>query len=531
MKQYDMHDFISFIKEKHGEENWISLYKQITSEDKSENGALFCALVTKEKTPIAMDDFGWDLTIGDGKPCLCTSYENGKSTTNYLSSNNESFKPLVIYREFAGIKEDYAEFNQEFCLFHNLYFDSKNSKYVAFDDAGDEIDVIKFSSDEVKVRKSYLHSFIAATQMDLLLYFELVRYFKEDIHIKIEEDEKSDCLCFSKHSGDSSFTSEYKSFVRVIGKKLIKSKAIDTCRVWPFEKENVYEEFIIGGDLDSPVKFTCNSEMLANYFGKNPDSPHYLTPVFFKKEVMQKYYSSSEYEIQDGYLRRGSLWGLRLDNNQPNYVSVFLGDLGTDLPNKEQIYWKSYNIIPDGHSISDTNFKRSFLAEFSDSTNPEFIFKSKFETLQKAWSEKFGWSIFLPLSEKDEHFYRSLRSLTTNEQSEFDAQILALTKITIDSINEKELRIFIPNDNKDLKSIGLFELLLNKLEINEVESTVKFLRNVQDIRSTGVAHRKGSKYEKAIEKLDIDDENYMKEFDEILNKFSEIFNCVVRGIT
>ncbi len=525
-----MHDFISFIKEKHGEENWISLYKQITSEDGSENGALFCALATKENTSIAMNSFSWDLMIGDGKPCLSTSYEHGKTKTNYLSSNNENFKPLVIYREFAGIKESYIEFNQEFCLFHNLYFDSKNLKYVAFDNSGDEIDVIKLSSDEVKVRKSYLHSFIAATQMDLLLYFELVRYFKEDVHIKIEEDEKFDCLCFSKRSGKFDFGKD-KSFVRVIGKKLIKSKAIDSCGVWPFEKEDVYEEFIIGGDLDSPVKFTCNSEMLANYFGKNPDSPHYLTPVFFKKEVMQKYYSSSEYKIQDGYLRRGSLWGLRLDNNQPNYVSVFLGDLGTDLPNKEQIYWKSYNIIPDGHSISDTNFKRSFLAQFSDSTNPEFIFKPKFETLQKAWSEKFGWSIFLPLSEKDEHFYRSLRSLTTNEQSEFDAQILALAKITIDSIDVNKLKIFLECTDEKITPIGLLQLVLEKFNIDETASKIDFLRNVQSIRSSGVAHRKGSNYDKIIKKLEIDNENYMKEFDEILNEFSEIFDSVIHELT
>lgn len=83
MKKQHLDDFISFIKEKHGEENWISLYKQISSEDGSENGALFCALATKENTAIAMDDFSWDLRIGDGKPCLCTSYENGKSTTSY----------------------------------------------------------------------------------------------------------------------------------------------------------------------------------------------------------------------------------------------------------------------------------------------------------------------------------------------------------------------------------------------------------------------------------------------------------------
>ena len=187
--------------------------------------------------------------------------------------------------------------------------------------------------------------------------------------------------------------------------------------------------------------------------------------------------------------------------------------------------------IPDGHSISDTNFKRSFLAQFSDSTNPEFIFKPKFETLQKAWSEKFGWSIFLPLSEKDEHFYRSLRSLTTNEQSEFDAQILALAKITIDSIDVNKLKIFLECTDEKITPIGLLQLVLEKFNIDETASKIDFLRNVQSIRSSGVAHRKGSNYDKIIKKLEIDNENYMKEFDEILNEFSEIFDSVIHELT
>ena len=46
----------------------------------------------------------------------------------------------------------------------------------------------------------------------------------------------------------------------------------------------------------------------------------------------------------------------------------------------------------------------------------------------------------MPLSVSDRHFFTSIRSLLTNEQSEFDSQILALAKIVIDSLNTEELR-------------------------------------------------------------------------------------------
>jgi hypothetical protein len=54
MNTINLDDFISFIKEKHGEEMWVSLYKNITSEDSSEDGGFFCALVVKEKTADTM---------------------------------------------------------------------------------------------------------------------------------------------------------------------------------------------------------------------------------------------------------------------------------------------------------------------------------------------------------------------------------------------------------------------------------------------------------------------------------------------
>lgn len=368
---------------------------------------------------------------------------------------------------------------------------------------------------------------MTATQMHLLLYFELTRHFRSSQ--AISDNVQSDNVCATRYSGKS-YVKGYISFVRVLGKKLIRCEPMDRCGIWPFERKKRFADFIIGGDVDEPLTFSCDPEKLANYFGANPEAPHYLTPVFFKKEVMQKYYGSSDYEISDGHLSRRGAWGLRFDNNAPNHISVFLGDLGQDLPEKEQLYWKSYNLFPDDRKISRTNFERSFLGNFFDPKNSEHTFKHTFVQLQKEWTGKLGWPLFLPLTERDEHFFSSIRSMLTNEQSEFDAQILAVAKVTIDSVNVKALHEYIPDESGESKSIVLLELLFSKLKIAQSDQVGAFLRGVQSVRSTGVAHRKGTEYGKVISKLSIDDGNYQAEFDLILTKFASLFDLLLKAI-
>lgn len=525
MVKHPFDDFIDFLNNKHGEEVWVTVYKSDKIGSNNFDGAMYCALVDQENTADAMSRNGWDLTIGSGGPGFCTYYEEGEEITEYYANSDEGFLRPILVRDFHGRKDDYIEIIEEFRLFHNLYHDPKSNTYMSFDDVGDEIEVIKIMENEVRIRRHFLRSFMAAKQMNLLLYFELTRHFK--YQTTLTENEASESLKYTIYSGKS-YNENYTSFSRILGKKLIRCAPIDKCGIWPFNKEKVYQEFMVAGDSDEPYNFTCNPDLLANYFGANPDAPHYLTPIFFRKDVMQKYYSASDYDITDGHLRRAGAWSLRFDNNAPDHVSVFLGDLGRDLPEKEQIYWKSFNISPEGRKISKANFERSFLGNFHDSESPEHIFKYKFRRLQDKWRKEHDFELFLPLAEKDEHFFSSLRSMLTNEQSEFDSQVLALTKITIDSINVKSLRKYLEIIDTDVKSIAIMEMLLDKLKSPETAKFISLLRGIQSVRSTGVAHRKGTDYAKAIARLNIDDADYASEFDLLLMGMNELFDEIIR---
>lgn len=508
----EMDDFIDFVRNILGESIWVPLYKNLNKSDKSEDGSLFSCLIPFEDTSKAMRSYGWDLCLGDGGPSIVTC-----GNDIWYEPNTTALLPLVIYRSFRGTRKPYWEILQEIVLYLNLYNDKPNNKYIVDDDNGTEIEVIKYSESEILIRKSFLTAFMSAKQMNLLLFFENTRHTITDTCLT-DEHVNEEHISYTRYWG-SSYVNGYKTFTRVLGKKLFYCLPREEKNYEPLNEKD-FESFIIDGDAHDKIVHICDPSMLEDNFGKNKGSPHYLTPVYFDKAVLQKYYSSStEYEVQDSSIHKYGYWHLRFDNNSSGHVCVFLGDLGRDLPQSEQVYWKSFNISPNGRKMSKTYFERSMLGAWSDPESPDLVFKYVFNQFQEKWLKAKGWQLFLSLHPTDYHCFNTLHSLTKNEQSEFDSQILSLVKITIDSINVKELKklVLIEEDAKSIK------LLTEYLHQGGVTFDVSaFLGGLQGVRSTGVAHRRGTKYETTIARLGIDDEKLITAFDNILEQMTKL---------
>jgi hypothetical protein len=88
--------------------------------------------------------------------------------------------------------------------------------------------------------------------------------------------------------------------------------------------EESYPDYIVGAAKKRLiVKFTFDPERLDNHFGTNPDAPDCLSPVYFKRDLLARYYSNpAKYVVADGATRCGALWLLRIDNHLPAVVSV-----------------------------------------------------------------------------------------------------------------------------------------------------------------------------------------------------------------
>lgn len=128
--------------------------------------------------------------------------------------------------------------------------------------------------------------------------------------------------------------------------------------------------------------------------------------------------------------------------------------------------------------------------------------------------------MFNPLSKNDskndEYHFKTLRIPLTDEQNEFDEQVLSLTKLLIDSLNEKEFAIG-SDSKKGSKGIDKLENFLRSKGVI-FEGMIEFLRDLQSLRSSGVAHLKGKKYSKIKKTFGIDQKSLPQVFNDILIK-------------
>lgn len=491
-----------------GREQWQSLY--LNGDDDSGRLGLWCALLDDEAAKSALASDGWDLMIGDGGPGFIQSGTAGEMVTEYHRfGGTDGKRALVHYRSFSGSYPDYCEIDEEFRLYHGLAHDLSRGLLLAFDSSGREIEVVRITDNEVKARLKYIRQFQAGTRWNLAIYVDSVRYSNIPL---AEAGERHDAgannrVRWTRDIAACDFHREYTTFSRVLGKVILTPPEIEKAGVWPFEEDTEVPDvsFVIDIDEDGrSVEFTSEPSKLANYFGANPEAPNYLTAVYFRREVLAKYFAEPErYTVSDGRLSCLGLWSCRIDNDLTDYVVVFLGDLGRDLPYEERLHWRQFNIPPEGGG-SETNFRRSFLAQFTEPKAPDLVFKNEYERLSSDWLKKFGWPFYLPLREGDAHLLNTLRIPVTNSQAELDEQVLHMTKLLVDSLNEKEIAQAAGVMPEGTKGIGKLQAFFASTDFEGGESIVQFLKDLQQLRSTGSGHRKGAAYDKEVARIGID---------------------------
>ncbi|OEU81258.1 MAG: hypothetical protein BA872_02845 [Desulfobacterales bacterium C00003060] len=487
---------------------------------------IYCALIPNDQIERTLSNSSWDLSHGQGLPGAMVHHFGDDADATYLRFGNDGgIEPLVIDREFYGIHEDYKEISEEFRLFHSLYQDRKQDHYLKIDDDGNEHLVGIVEPTRVRVRLKEILQLLAIKEMHLSIQFDC----REQSENTLEElglveggsDQRDGLSCWSLCYGDLGGIGSHRAFSRLLGVRLIEPLPKSKSGFWGFADEPTkrYVDFIIGVNKNGDnVEYTSNPDALANYFGANPGAPHDLTAVSFRKEVLDKYYHQpGKYFISDGILKCGRLWSMELDNHHDDKVCTWLKDLGSSLSYEEQLHWRAHNISPDG-GVSQTYLKRQILGQSTDSDRPEHLFRQRYHDLVKSCNEYLGWQLLLPLDADDEHHFQCVRISATDEQRDFDELVLGLTKILIDSLNEKQLKSLIPPDQYDdlTGSISRLEAALSARGVTDAGDHITFLRNLQNLRSASAAHRKGKKYRKITTEFGVDSHTLRTVFAEIL---------------
>jgi len=237
-------------------------------------------------------------------------------------------------------------------------------EYIRLLDSGEEDVVIKIEKGnnnlKVEIKVYYLRDFLAAKSMVLIRFHDHRRFSDIDLtdvgSDTLVDKKIGDTFCYSVTINPNKEILG-KCFSRFLGKDILppfKEPKHKDYMSLKGETQKEYVEFIIGIDEEGdPIEHTCNPDEL---------NSKYLTPVFFKREVLKKYYdNTSKYSVEHNYIRCGYLWSISYGINDCGLVHVWLGDLGR-LPYNEQLHWKQYNVPPEGN-ISESTIRRDLMAE------------------------------------------------------------------------------------------------------------------------------------------------------------------------
>jgi hypothetical protein len=483
-------------------QEWLTVLEDRLGEGGAGRGVLRIAcLLRPERVEHALQQPGFDFGIGDGHPGFVgRPDDSGDFVYTYETVDQRDEVPLVFQRSFSGPFPMVGELAEDFRLFWDLYEDRAAGTFATTDELGDVVVVARWVDGHLEIRKSFLRRYQAARQLALSIQVNVDRQGGTEIEDQVDQDVRHTDSSMNVHyyGGRLSHGNEACYYTRLVGKVVVPPPPTANADVGPYAKPGRYATFTIGLDPEGePVEHTCDPDTLSNFYGANPDAPNYLTPVFFKASVLDKYFADPDrYDVVDGHIHSSGAWGLSIDNGLPDYVSVFLGDLGRDLPHREQQYWKAFNIPPPG-PMSETAIRRSFLGQWAESDRIEHQFVAAFVRLNTTWTEQHGWQLFKPLNQPDQHLLEATRVPTNPSFAAFDAEVTKLAKLVVDSLNEQAISDNLTGPRqKDAKGIAKLERLLGQLGMTDLRLCTT-LRNIYGARSRSGAHRKGADFDQA----------------------------------
>lgn len=453
-------------------------------------------------------------------------YEGGEYDDGLVGFLDDvKYTPFVFLRHFNKIIPERFEIIQHFLLYHNAYWVEEKSEYHSIDEYGNIITLLKHNRDFENEKESILvdvHSlkdYLAVKNSYLARFHDHRRRSKEDISKFIGGKFVTHVLKNNNSHFELDLRTdiqydEVKSTSRLLGKDLVMPYDEPISHEITFEKDDSeYLDFIVSRDYKGKVvTSTCNPDKLSNYF-TDKGTLHFLTPIYFKRELLQKYYAEpSKYDISEGQINFLNIWGIEYDITAEKLIQVYLGDVGQNLPYSEQLHWRQYNVVPKG-TISNHRFEKDFLVKFSPpkiEEAPVTYLKQEFERTQKIFSRTYGEELFKTLIKHDLHFSETLRIPLSEEWKELDEQILSISKMTTDSFNGNILSKLTGKKIGDLNSentringlTGLFyEFILQKIGDKEIANKIiEPFNMIQAMRSSSVAHRKSKEFIKTLEK-------------------------------
>lgn len=485
----------------------------------AKHGGRSCIVVTPSKAADALSGTSW---IGRDLGNVGVWDDDGFEDGLAREENGAKVEFFVQVRKPSGATLPIVEVSLPFLWYWDAFPVSNGWAYL--NRAGKEQPLVQYEalseSWKVEVRALEFRQYLATKKMSALVQVDTISKSEDVPFERTDADFESDWAHFIFHVLHDRGMGDRPAFSRLLGKYLI--AGMRNARVPRFlERDQDYEypEFVyrVEPATGMHLKHTCDPERLGTYFDPDNSRLHYLTPIYFRREVLQPYTSEpTKYEVSSSRLSCLDLWSVAISFNSAGLVEVYLGDLGRDLPADEWGHWLSYNVPPEG-KMDEGRFRRDFLSQWASSKDHSGDLRRARASAAKVSAELLGAPLWKQLSGSIEAEFRSLLAPLNEDPASLGQPILILTKALVDGIDPKPVKSFLNGAEKGEQSLQLLRRF--ELGLGTSGDVTAILRDLQSFRSKGgIAHLAGSSATQAASALGIQGLSNLEAFDSVVSR-------------
>lgn len=212
----------------------------------------------------------------------------------------------------------------------------------------------------------------------------------------------------------------------------------------------------------------------------------FLTPVFFKREVLLKYDNSPSYRVQFASTTYGTIYTgeeyISFGINKNGLVVMWLGDIAK-MPESEQYYLRSEN-VPSDHSIGSEFYEGQIECVFTEVSREGRLFKARSDFIEASFS-RFATKI-AQLDDEVMSLALQFNGPVVDTEKERRHVADTLNKIYIESFDKAALGDILKSlggNPKDLGSLKLLQRILERaLPSEDISSLLSPLYVLYDLR-------------------------------------------------
>ena len=517
---------------------WLAVSEHFFTPE--EHGGIGCVLVHPDDRDAALAEVTW---AGDdlGTASIWESADDQGFDAG-LATDSPRLEFFVQARMPTGARLPTVDVSHPFLWYWDAFPVADGWRYL--NHAGRERDLLRFTVGRehwrVEVRALEFRQFLSACGRDALVQVDCVPKTAASDFERVDSEFQSDWAHFDFVATSDRLMGDRPTFSRLLGQYVI--RGVRTAALPRFEErdeDRAYASFIYGTDSAAghPLRHSCDPSTLGTYFDKDNSRLHFLTPVNFRREVLQPYAAEPHrYRLGRTRLSCLDLWGLDLSINTAGLVEAYLGDLGQRLPSDEWGHWLSYNVPPEG-KMDEGRFRRDFLNQWASSADPPEDLRWARNRAAGISSRVLGGPIWRDLDEDTEAQWQSLVGPLSDDPTALGPCLLLLTKVLVDGIDPAPLKGYLDDAAKGELSLSLLERFADR--IGGSTSHLEPLRALQEFRSKGgVAHLAGTGRAKAMARLGIQGMATWDAFDAVarglgqcLNDLSDLMHSIEFGGT